>query len=148
MSPREATLAQSSQRLHATATGAVGGAPVRSPLEGEHRAPLRVVRPKSRSRRLRPSAVLSMLAAAVVLAVALSVVAAQALLAQGQFRLAALQTAEAAAQTAHQRLELQVAELRAPQRIVWVAQHKLGMVVPTHVTYLQPVPLPPSPARS
>lgn len=141
MSPREATLLQSSQRFHA-------GAPERAPLEGEYRAPLRVVRPKSRGRRLRPTAVVSMLAAAVVLAVALSVVAAQAVLAQGQFRLASLQSAEASAQAAHQQLELQVAELKAPQRIVWVAQHKLDMVVPTHVTYLQPVPIPPSPARS
>ena len=144
MSPREATLAQSPRRIHA---GTAAGAPARSPLGGEQRAPLRVVRPESRRKHLRPSAVVSMLATAVVLAVALSVVGAQALLAQGQFRLAALQAAEASAQKAHQRLELQVAELKAPQRIVWVAQHQLGMVVPTHVTYLQPVPLPPSPAR-
>ncbi|MDA8393498.1 MAG: cell division protein FtsL [Actinomycetota bacterium] len=145
MSPRQATLDQPSRQLRSG--GGAAASPAREPLGGGRAAPLRVVHPRRRPERLRPSTAASILAVAVVLVVAIAVVATQALLAQGQFRLATLRASESSAQSAHQRLELQVAQLSSPQRIVWVAQHKLGMVVPNQVTYLQPVTLPRSSAR-
>lgn len=76
------------------------------------------------------------LAAAVLFVSALAVVSTQAVLAQGQFRLEKLKIAEVAAQAREQRLTLEVANLKAPQRVVSTAEQKLGMVVPSHVTYL------------
>ena len=74
----------------------------------------------------------------VVAAALLAVVASQAALAQGQFRLQRLQARAAAEQDRYERLRLQVAELESPSRVVAVAQERLGMVPPPDVTYLSP----------
>jgi cell division protein FtsL len=59
-------------------------------------------------------------------------------LTQGQFRLERLEARADAQQTRYERLRLQVAELESPDRIVAVAQERLGMVPPPGVTYLSP----------
>ena len=82
--------------------------------------------------------VLSWAGVVVVAAALLAVVASQAALAQGQFRLQRLQARAAAEQDRYERLRLQVAELESPSRVVAVAQERLGMVPPPDVTYLSP----------
>lgn len=103
-------------------------------------APLRVItdaelqefRRRARARRL-------LAAAGVLVAVGLfGVVIAHVMLMQGQFELQQLQQRSAASQAEYDRLRLQVSELESPDRIVEVAQVKLGMVAPRTITYLAP----------
>lgn len=72
----------------------------------------------------------------VICVVLLGVVAAHAMLAQSQLRLDRLDQRLASEFALHQRLELQVAQLSSPTRILSVAQQQLHMVVPSSVTYL------------
>ncbi|MGO9855927.1 MAG: hypothetical protein ACLPYY_12900 [Acidimicrobiales bacterium] len=90
-----------------------------------------------------------------VVAALLAVVVGQALLANGQVRLSALQHALALEQSAHRQSELAVAELETPSRIVAAASGQLHMVRPANVVELPyvslsvPVPTPkvtPAPA--
>jgi cell division protein FtsL len=66
------------------------------------------------------------------------VVGAHALLTQNQFRLDTLQRQLATVSARHQQLEDKVGQLAAPSRILWVAEHDLGMVAPASVTYVAP----------
>ncbi len=77
-----------------------------------------------------------------VSAALLGVVVTHVALTQNQFRLDSLDGRVASQAAEQQRLRLQVAELESPSRIVQVAEQKLGMVVPSSVTYLEPVPAP------
>ena len=88
------------------------------------RAPLRVIpgRTGSRTRRwrapLRQARLLNIMAISIVVATLLAVVVGQALLANGQVRLSALQHELALEQSAHRQSELAVAQLETPSRIV------------------------------
>lgn len=110
-------------------------APVRRP------APLRVLqspRPARRSLgRLGTTVAIVMLFLA-----AFAAAAAHALVAQNQFRLNALSSQLDAASAQNKVLQLKVAELESPQRVVAVAEHRLGLVLPTSVTYVQAVAPP------
>ncbi len=69
-----------------------------------------------------------------------SIVATRVLLAQGQVEVDRLTASVEAKQTARQELRLTVAELEAPAQITAAARQRLGMVTPTSVTYLAPLP--------
>jgi hypothetical protein len=81
-----------------------------------------------------------------VVAALLAVVVGQALLANGQVKLAALQQQLKQEQSAHRQAELRVAKRETPPRIVAYATGKLGLVKPPGVTQLPyvslSVPLP------
>ncbi len=116
------------------------GAPAQSRPTGTPATPLRVLGRPHR-RRLRPAQrpkLVVMGGAAVICLVLLGVVAAHVMLAQSQLRLDRLDNRLAAQVALHQRLELQVAQLESPTRIVSTAQQRLHMVVPSSVTYLSP----------
>jgi cell division protein FtsL len=68
----------------------------------------------------------------------LGIVSLHVVLTQGQFRLDRLQARATEQQARYEQLRLQVAELESPERIVAVAQERLGMVSPGAVTYLAP----------
>jgi hypothetical protein len=120
------------------------------------RPPLRLVPGRSRARSAaRPTRaplargrLLTMLSVTMVVAALLAVVVGQALLANGQVRLSALQHDLALQQSAHRQSELTVAELETPSRIVAAALGQLGMVRPANVVELPyvslsaPVPTP------
>jgi hypothetical protein len=81
-----------------------------------------------------------------VVAALLAVVVAQALLANGQVKMAALQHELTLEQSAHRQAELAVASLETPSRIVAAASDQLHMVRPATVVELPyvslSVPLP------
>jgi hypothetical protein len=107
-------------------------APARQPVAG--RAPLRVVGPRRRQpQRARRSPLV--LALSTVLASLLAVGGAHAYLTAGQVRLARLQQQLDSAQTTERGLEVQVAQLENPSRVVGQAQQQ-GLTVPTQVTDL------------
>lgn len=116
------------------------------------RPDLRVVPdPAPRRRRVRRARLLAWGAALTVVASLFGVAAFQAELVSGQVRLDGLERDVAASQARYQELRLEVARLEAPERIVAEAQHRLGMVVPTGITYLSPAgvldgPVPAMPA--
>lgn len=128
------------------AVSAGGGAPAAAPslrtAAGERPAPsLRLVddrRLQVASRRRRGRALL-VLSALLVVASLFGVVAFHAMLVSGQGRLDGLQQEVSEEQARYQALRLEVAELEAPNRIVEVAQGRLGMVSPTSIAYLAPV---------
>jgi cell division protein FtsL len=72
------------------------------------------------------------------------VVGVHALLTQDQFRLDALQHQLATVSSRHQQLAGEVAQLAAPDRIISVAEHDLGLVLPASVTYVAPTTQAPS----
>ncbi|MHB8672033.1 MAG: cell division protein FtsL, partial [Acidimicrobiales bacterium] len=78
-------------------------------------------------------------AVAILIGSLFGVVAFHVVLAQGQLQLQQLQDRQNAEHVRHQRLELEVAELESPARIVAAAQQQLGMIAPASVTYLSPV---------
>lgn len=111
--------------------------PTRQAAEG---APLRVVTDaelQELARRTRARLLLFVVGALVALGL-FGVVIAHVTLMQGQFELQRLQQQSAATQAEYDRLRLQVSELESPDRIVAVAQEKLGMVAPQTITYLAP----------
>jgi cell division protein FtsL len=73
-----------------------------------------------------------------VVAVLFAVVGTNVVLTSGQFRLARLQSEETALANRHLQLELQVAQLDAPGRVMSTAEGKLGLVEPNSITYLDP----------
>jgi hypothetical protein len=92
-----------------------------------------------------------------VVAALLAVVVGQALLANGQVRLAALQHQLTLEQSAHRQAELAVSQLETPSRIVAAASGQLHMVRPASVVELPyvslsvPLPTPkvtPAPAQT
>ena len=111
--------------------------PLRAPERSEEktRPSLRVVPVGLRRRR---TAVVTILAMAVMFSVMLGLAAFQTVIAQGQARLDRLTTDVGAAQDANKKLRFDVAELEAPARIVATARDRLGMVVPDSVAYLAP----------
>lgn len=103
-------------------------------------APLRILESPHRSRwrvAKRPR-LLMVGGVAVMCLVLLGVVVAHVMLAQSQLRLDKLNRQLASQVGLHRRLELQVAQLESPSRIVTVAQQRMHMVVPGSVTYLVP----------
>ena len=66
------------------------------------------------------------------------VVGVHALLTQDQFRLDGLQHQLASVSSRHQQLAGEVAQLAAPDRIISVAEHDLGLILPASVTYTAP----------
>ncbi len=106
------------------------------------RAPERLPRPSLRVApvgvRRRRTAVVTILAMAVMFSVMLGLAAFQTIIAQGQARLDRLDADVHTAQDAYQKLRLDVAQLEAPARIVATARDRLGMVVPDSVSYLAP----------
>ena len=120
------------------------------------RPPLRLVPGRSRARSApRPTRaplargrLLTILSVTMVVAALLAVVVGQALLANGQVRLSALQHDLALEQSAHRQSELAVAQLETPSRIVAAALGQLHMVRPASVVELPyvslsvPVPTP------
>lgn len=116
---------------------ASGTAPAGAPAPD--RPPLHVVPDSApRPRRVRRARVLVAAAALAVVAVLFGVAASQAQLVNGQVRLDQLERDVAASQSRYQDLRLEVARLEAPERIVAEAQHRLGMIVPSGITYLSP----------
>lgn len=120
-------------------------APVRVPPADRRRAEaprrhLRVVTDARvvaarRRRRLRGMLVLSSIVMAGVL---FALAAFHAMLASGQAELDRIESRVSDAQAQYESLNLRVAELEAPSRIVREAQERLGMVPPPGVTYLTP----------
>lgn len=136
---------------------------VRARAEGSgsvRRAPLRIVGPRRRrleQGRRNPIRLLHVVSVTLVLGSLLAVVVAQALLANGQVRLSALQHELTLEQSAHRQAELTVSELETPARIVAAASGQLHMVRPTQVMELPyvslstPLPTPkvtPAPAAA
>jgi cell division protein FtsL len=76
-----------------------------------------------------------------VVAALLAVVGGQAMLANGQVRLSALDQQLQIEQGFHRQVELQVSTLETPSRIVSAAVGQLHMVHPAHVTQLPYVSL-------
>jgi cell division protein FtsL len=73
-----------------------------------------------------------------VIGLLFAAVAMHVVLAQNQFRLDRLTGQGAAEQARYQQLRLQVDQLESPARIIGIAQGRLGMVMPSGVTYLAP----------
>ena len=118
--------------------------PVERPVAPSHpanRARLEVLgRAELEDRRLRRRARFVWAAAAICVAVALVIVAAgQAFVAAQQVHLDRTQEQLATSVAKNQNLLLTRAQLESPTRILSFAEHELGMVVPSHVTYLVPV---------
>jgi cell division protein FtsL len=125
---------------------------VRAPARAAQRAPrhqplpattaprrdhLRVVQPE-RARRPRFSPKVGVLITALLFAGLFALAVVHTLLVQGQIRLDQLDEQVAEEQGRYQELRLQVAELESPERIVAVAQTRLGMVSPDDIVYLSP----------
>jgi hypothetical protein len=98
----------------------------------------------ARSERRRARILLAMSAAVIAIAF-LIVGAANIVVTSRQFHVDSLSSAVTAAVVENQDLQLQRAQLEAPQRIISIAEHRLGMVTPKSVTYLPAQPLPPAP---
>jgi cell division protein FtsL len=82
--------------------------------------------------------VITALVVGAVFAVLFGLVVFHTLLLQNQQKLDHLDAQVSDAQGKYQSLRLQVAQLEAPQRIIDVATHELGMVPPDGTTYLTP----------
>jgi hypothetical protein len=95
-----------------------------------------VPRSEARRRRIRRGRLIDIVAVCLVLSALLAVVIGQAMLANGQVRLAGLQQELALEQSSHRQQELTVAELETPARIVAAASEQL------HMTHQQVVELP------
>jgi cell division protein FtsL len=110
--------------------------PRRTPATRERRPQLRVVDdPAPRQLNL---GVVTTLAVGAVFVVLFGLVVFHTVLLQNQQKLDHLTTQVSDAQARYQSQRLQVAQLEAPQRIIDVATHKLGMVPPSGTTYLTP----------
>ncbi|MBW3645666.1 MAG: cell division protein FtsL [Actinobacteria bacterium] len=103
----------------------------RPPLRLVDNARLRLAVRQRRSRRL------LVVAAVLVGASLLALAASHAMMVSTQVRLDDLDQRVVEAQARHQALRLEVATLEAPDRVVSVAQERLGMAPPDTVTYLQ-----------
>jgi len=126
-----------------TRAGYGAGAPARAPRPAPdaRRAPaLRLVRPGevTPQAQLRRRRVVLAGVVASVCAGLFGLVGEHAILAQQQFRLAHMQSEAATEAARNQALQLQVAQLESPGRIVSEARSKLGMVPPAGITYLVP----------
>lgn len=102
------------------------------------RPPLRLVRLDEGARGRRITRIFTALVAMAACAGLFATVCAHVLLAQGQADLDALNARAANAEAAHQQLQVDVAELESPARIVPAARQRLGMIPPPTVVYLTP----------
>jgi cell division protein FtsL len=110
--------------------------PRRTPATRERRPQLRVVHePAPRQISL---AVITVLVVGGIFAMLFGLVVVHTMLLQNQQRLDKLDQQVSDAQGEYQARRLEVAQLEAPQRIIDVATHKLGMVPPDGTTYLTP----------
>lgn len=120
---------------------AVGAEP--SFVPGGHplapRTPLRVLQGWSTGSERQSDRRYKMAAVAIVILAALGVAISQALLDQGQFRLASLHAQQVAAQAQQEALTYEVATLDSPQRITYLAEKRYHLAVPPGVTYLRAV---------
>ena len=135
-----------------TAARTAEGAPTRRPARPARAPHLRVVPRDYRSleARQRRARRLGTLAVVLVGVMVFGLVVAHVALGQGQLRLDRLTARAAADEARNERLQLEVAQLESPERIVAAAQERLGMVPPPGVTYLSaegPVSAP-SPATT
>lgn len=110
--------------------------PRRTPATPERRPQLRVV-DEVAPRRV-SLALVTVLVVGGIFAMLFGLVVVHTMLLQNQQRLDHLDAQVSDAQGRYQQLRLQVAQLEAPQRIVDVATHKLGMVPSDGTTYLTP----------
>jgi cell division protein FtsL len=100
---------------------------------------------RARAQRFRARVLLGMSAS--VLAVAgLVVGVSNVVVTSRQFRVDSLSSAVSSAVAENQNLQLQRSQLESPGRIISIAEHRLGMVMPKSVTYLPAQPLPAAPA--
>lgn len=106
-----------------------------------HRPLLRVVRDEPRRRQGRRRRAAAILSGGLVVGSLLLVVAGHAVLAEGQVRLSAEQSAVAAAQQDNAQEALSLATLESPSRIVGEAKQDLHMVVAGQIVQLPHVPL-------
>ena len=81
----------------------------------------------------------ALVAVGIVITALLGLAVMHALLIGGQVRLDAMRSGVAAETESIRRLELRVAELESPDRVLDAARDRLGMVQPTEVGYLLPV---------
>ena len=118
-------------------------APARRPehRRGQHLRPVERPRPK------RSPAVPALVGVGMVIVALLGLAGMHAVLIGGQVRLDAMRGDVAAETEAIRRLELRVAELESPDRVLDAARDRLGMVLPTEVGYLLPVGLDGVPAE-
>ena len=121
-----------------TATRTAERAPARRPARPARAPHLRVVPRDYRSlqARQRRARRLGTLAVVLVGVMVFGLVVAHVALGQGQLRLDRLTARAAADEARNERLQLEVAQLESPERIVAAAQERLGMVPPPGVTYL------------
>ena len=83
----------------------------------------------------------TLVAVGLVVAALLSVVVGQAMVANGQVRLSAIEHKLTMEQATHRQIELQVSQGETPARIVGAASGRLHMIHPSLVTELPYVPL-------
>ncbi len=109
---------------------------------GNRRPPLRIFEPEPRrtSRRSRSRRFHIWLAVALVAGSLLAVVVGDALVAQGQVRLASIQLKISAAEATQKAMRVEVAQLAAPNRIVVVATAN-GLTPPAKIIDVPQVPL-------
>ncbi len=112
---------------------------IRPATRVDQRPPLEVVAP--RTRRARKRSLAPVLSGLVVSFSLLLVVIGHAELAQGQVRLANIQSEITSARLLHQREGLALANLENPSRILRVAEDTLHMVPPSQVHQIAYVPL-------
>lgn len=112
-----------------------GPAPARRPelRRSQHLRPVERPRPK------RSPLVPALVGVGIVVLALLGLAVMHALLIGGQVRLDAMRSDVASETEAIRRLELRVAELESPDRVLEAARDRLGMVQPTEVGYLLPV---------
>jgi hypothetical protein len=100
-----------------------------------------VPRAEARRRRIRRGRLLDIAAVTLVLSALLAVVVGQAMLANGQVRLAGIEQELQLEQASHRQQELDVSERETPARIVATASDQLHMIHPPQVIELPYVPL-------
>jgi cell division protein FtsL len=100
---------------------------------------------RARTQRFRARILLAM-SAGVLAAAGLAVGIANVVVTNRQFQVDSLGSQVSAAIAQNQNLQLQRAELESAARIISIAEHRLGMVMPKSVIYLPAQPLPGAPA--
>jgi hypothetical protein len=100
-----------------------------------------VPRAEVRRRRIRRGRLIEIAAVGLVLTALLAVVVGQAMLANGQVRMAGLEQELQLEQASHRQQELDVAQRETPARIVGAASDQLHMIHPAQVTELPYVSL-------
>lgn len=112
--------------------------PFPAPAERPRRRGGRHLKALPAQRHRRSTAVPVLVGAGVVISCLFAVAVMHALLIGGQIRLDEMQQDVASETEAVERLRLQVAELEAPDRILDVAQERLGMQEPAEIGYVLP----------